>query len=470
MDNQTNETGIYGGILMKTALEKILEYKVKDGRVTSQSDKEQWTCLQKIIAINKLIVDYHNAFVELRESYQDLLDRYNVINAEWDVLKTDMEAIATEWTQFKPLVNQIINLWENTITPTFEEWTTLMNNWGNTMNGYASTMADYQQTMMEISQSFQNIENEWNAITLAVKGNYEIEYATPSSDLDNPTVLEYDIEDYNDIIITPSSGVIKGFIALEHSPITTVEEARFDDYDGWSIQYKGSAGENNSLFEYHTPSRVGVFWTDPTENTVVFVLNNSSTVPLPGEVMIFKRHIPYFSADQSSEVQEALTKANEAETKANEAITKANEANTTATNAQSSATSAMQSAQSALTKCGQLESGKMSNKIVDCITSDMSTLSETRSYNLKVDDPNMFVYVEGIPDTSSGYLCCTIPMIFIPKTTQSGTAGGRRYQLTDEANYFSFTLALNDITATLYITFSTRAKAGAKITRVALYG
>ena len=37
---------------MKTALEKILEYKVKDGRVTSQSDKEQWTCLQKIIAIN----------------------------------------------------------------------------------------------------------------------------------------------------------------------------------------------------------------------------------------------------------------------------------------------------------------------------------------------------------------------------------------------------------------------------------
>ena len=182
-----------------------------------------------------------------------------------------------------------------------------------------------------------------------------------------------------------------------------------------------------------------------------------------GDATIFKRHIPYFSADQSSAVQEALTKANEA-------VTKANEANTTATNAQSSATSAMQSAQNALTKCGQLESGKMSNKIVDCITSDMSTLSETRSYNLKVDDPNMFVYVEGIPNTDSGYLCCTIPMISIPKTTQSGTAGGRRYQLTDEANYFSFTLAFNDVTSTLYITFSTRAKAEAKITRVALYG
>lgn len=459
MDNQTNETGIYGGILMKTALEKILEYKVKDGRITSQSDKEQWTCLQKIIAINKLIVDYHNAFVELRESYQDLLDRYNVINAEWDVLKTDMEAIASEWTQFKPLVNQIINLWENTITPTFEEWTTLMNNWGNTMNGYASTMADYQQTMMEISQSFQNIENEWSAITLAVRGNYEIEYVTPSTDPDHSTFLEYNIEDYNDIIIVASNGVIKALIALYGSDISSFEEARFNEYNGWSIQYKGSAGENNSLFEYHTPSKIGEFWTDPTENEILFVFSPESS----GEAMIFKRHIPYFSADQSSEVQEALTKANEA-------VTKANEANTKATNAQSSATSAMQSAQSALTKCGQLESGKMSNKIVNCITSDMSTLSETRSYALKVDDPNMFVYVEGIPNTDSGYLCCTIPMSSIPKTTGTGTAGGRRYQLTDEANYFSFILAFNDITATLYITFSTRAKASAKITRVALYG
>lgn len=312
MDNQTNETGIYGGILMKTALEKILEYKVKDGRITSQSDKEQWTCLQKIIAINKLIVDYHNAFVELRESYQDLLDRYNVINAEWDVLKTDMEAIASEWTQFKPLVNQIINLWENTITPTFEEWTTLMNNWGNTMNGYASTMADYQQTMMEISQSFQNIENEWSAITLAVRGNYEIEYVTPSTDPDHSTFLEYNIEDYNDIIIVASNGVIKALIALYGSDISSFEEARFNEYNGWSIQYKGSAGENNSLFEYHTPSKIGEFWTDPTENEILFVFSPESS----GEAMIFKRHIPYFSADQSSEVQEALTKANEALAKA----------------------------------------------------------------------------------------------------------------------------------------------------------
>lgn len=456
MDNQANETGIYGGILMKTALEKILEYKVKDGRVTSQSDKEQWTCLQKIIAINKLIVDYHNAFVELKESYQNLLDRYNVINAEWDVLKTDMEAIANEWKQFKPLVNQIINLWENTITPTFEEWTTLMNNWGNTMNGYASTMADYQQTMMEISQSFQNIENEWNAITLAVKGNYEIEYITLSGSSKN---VVYNIDDYNDFVIIPANGSVRCLIRFQETAITGFEDTTINEYKGWGVHYKGNAGENNSLFEYYTPSKVGAYWTDPTDTQIGFILQTTST----GEAMIFKRHVPYFSADQSSEVQEALTKANEA-------VTKANEANTTATNAQSSATSAMQSAQSALIKCGQLEAGKMSNHIVDCITSDMSTLSETRSYELKVDDPDMFVYVEGIPDTNSGYLCCSIPMISIPKTTQAGTAGGRRYQLTDEANYFSFTLAFNDITATLYITLSTRAKAGAKITKVALYG
>ena len=308
MDNQTNETGIYGGILMKTALEKILEYKVKDGRVTSQSDKEQWTCLQKIIAINKLIVDYHNAFVELKESYQGLLDRYNVIKAEWDVLKTDMEAIASEWTQFKPLVNQIINLWENTITPTFEEWTTLMNNWGNTMNGYASTMADYQQTMMEISQSFQNIENEWNAITLAVRGNYEIENVTISGS----TNKDYNFEEYNDFLIVPANGSISCLIRVGSTNISTSESTTFNEYKGWGFHYKGNAGDNNSVYEYYTPSKVGSFWTDPTDTSIRFVLNTTST----GETMIFKRHIPYFSVDQSSEVQEALTKANEALTKA----------------------------------------------------------------------------------------------------------------------------------------------------------
>lgn len=293
---------------MKTALEKILEYKVKDGRVTSQSDKEQWTCLQKIIAINKLIVDYHNAFVELRESYQDLLDRYNVINAEWDVLKTDMEAIASEWTQFKPLVNQIINLWENTITPTFEEWTTLMNNWGNTMNGYASTMADYQQTMMEISQSFQNIENEWSAITLAVKGNYEIENVTISGS----TNKDYNFEEYNDFIIVPANDSISCLIRVGSTNISTSESTTFNEYKGWGFHYKGNAGDNNSVYEYYTPSKVGSFWTDPTDTYIRFVLNTTSS----GEAMIFKRHIPYFSADQSSEVHEALTKANEALTKA----------------------------------------------------------------------------------------------------------------------------------------------------------
>lgn len=293
---------------MKTALEKILEYKVKDGRITSQSDKEQWTCLQKIIAINKLIVDYHNAFVELRESYQDLLDRYNVINAEWDVLKTDMEAIASEWTQFKPLVNQIINLWENTITPTFEEWTTLMNNWGNTMNGYASTMADYQQTMMEISQSFQNIENEWSAITLAVRGNYEIENVTISGS----TNKDYNFEEYNDFIIVPANGSISCLIRVGSTNISTSESTTFNEYKGWGFHYKGNAGNNNSVYEYYTPSKVGSFWTDPTDTSIRFVLNTTST----GEAMIFKRHIPYFSADQSSEVQEALTKANEALAKA----------------------------------------------------------------------------------------------------------------------------------------------------------
>ena len=462
---------------MKSALEKILSYKVKDGRVTSQSDKEQWTCLQKIIAINKLIVDYHNAFVELKESYQDLLDRYNEINAEWDVLKTDMEAIATEWTQFKPLVQQIINLWENTITPTFEEWTTLMNNWGNTMDGYSDTMADYEQQMMNIQQEFNEIETAWGNITLAVRGQYEEETISLSATTINKLYL---ISEYNDFIVVPASGSVTALIRFGSTAVSASESTALAEYKGWRVKYAGNISDNSQAYEYYTPSKTGIYWTDPTETTIGFILSSMNA----GQVTIYKRHVPYFSADESAEVQEALTKADEALTKATnaqisatsamqaaqQALVNAGNADTKAQNADTKAQNADTKAQNALTKCGQLESGKMSNSMVECITTDMSTLAETRSYALKTTDPNMFVYIEGIPNTNSGYLCCSIPLSSIPKTTGTGTSGGRRYQLTDEANYFSFTLAFNDISATLYITFSTRAQAAAKITRVALYG
>lgn len=315
MDNQTNETGIYGGILMKTALEKILEYKVKDGRITSQSDKEQWTCLQKIIAINKLIVDYHNAFVELRESYQDLLDRYNVINAEWDVLKTDMEAIATEWTQFKPLVNQIINLWENTITPTFEEWTTLMNNWGNTMNGYASTMADYEQQMNNIQQEFNNIETEWGNITLAVKGNFEfITEAVPASE---STTLTVNLTEFNEMyIVGTQDDKIDVSLLIGEVMIPAYNGIALKKTSYVGFKYIGDIDNGNQLYRmYGAPITSEYFSiTDSNDTTATFTITNKTNAIRI--YAILRRHIPYFSADQSSEVHEALTKANEALTKA----------------------------------------------------------------------------------------------------------------------------------------------------------
>lgn len=311
MDNQTNETGIYGGILMKTALEKILEYKVKDGRITSQSDKEQWTCLQKIIAINKLIVDYHNAFVELRESYQDLLDRYNVINAEWDVLKTDMEAIASEWTQFKPLVNQIINLWENTITPTFEEWTTLMNNWGNTMNGYASTMADYEQQMNNIQQEFNNIETEWGNITLAVKGNFEfITEAVPASE---STTLTVNLTEFNEMyIVGTQDDKIDVSLLIGEVMIPAYNGIALKKTSYVGFKYIGDIDNGNQLYRmYGAPITSEYFSiTDSNDTTATFTITNKTNTTRI--YAILRRHIPYFSADQSSEVQEALTKANEA--------------------------------------------------------------------------------------------------------------------------------------------------------------
>lgn len=299
---------------MKTALEKILDYKVKDGRVTSQSDKEQWTCLQKIIAINKLIVDYHNAFVELRESYQDLLDRYNVINAEWDVLKTDMEAIASEWTQFKPLVNQIINLWENTITPTFEEWTTLMNNWGNTMNGYASTMADYEQQMNNIQQEFNNIETEWGNITLAVKGNFE--FITEAVLASESTTLTVNLTEFNEMyIVGTQDDKIDVSLLIGEVMIPAYNGIALKKTSYVGFKYIGDIDNGNQLYRmYGAPITSEYFSITDSNDTATFTITNkTNTISI---YAILRRHIPYFSADQSSEVQEAVTKANEALAKA----------------------------------------------------------------------------------------------------------------------------------------------------------
>lgn len=302
---------------MKSALEKILEYKVKDGRVTSQSDKEQWTCLQKIIAINKLIVDYHNAFVELKESYQDLLDRYNEINAEWDVLKTDMEAIASEWTQFKPLVQQIINLWENTITPTFEEWTTLMNNWGNTMNGYSDTMADYEQQMMNIQQEFNEIETAWGNITLAVRGNFKLTTYTVKAG--GSKYLEYEFDDVNELyvsVIGNTNSTIQFYLGSAWDPIYLTANMTEPLTMLVGMRYLGNFSETNSLYQLIGTNSIRGMFTDFTDTKFrVGIENGAGQTDLT--VSIYTRHVPYFSVDQSAEVQEALTKANQALTKAN---------------------------------------------------------------------------------------------------------------------------------------------------------
>ena len=71
------------------------------------------------------------------------------------------------------------------------------------------------------------------------------------------------------------------------------------------------------------------------------------------------------------------------------------------------------------------------------------------------------IYVEVLPKTDSAYIGCTIPVYSLSSAT-------KRYQLTDEANYVSFNLAISSFSGTATLTYSmaTRAQNSAKISYI----
>ena len=54
-------------------IKDILRKAIVDGRVTSQSDAENATCLGKIIDIDKVLKEYEKAFKELANDYENFL-------------------------------------------------------------------------------------------------------------------------------------------------------------------------------------------------------------------------------------------------------------------------------------------------------------------------------------------------------------------------------------------------------------
>lgn len=94
MDNKPNERTFHGGILMKN-------HPIINGTVTVEGWKENLTCLQKILMIDKLIREYKKAFEELKaeyekiapiiDDYDTIIQRFNTIDGEIDSISDDIE-------------------------------------------------------------------------------------------------------------------------------------------------------------------------------------------------------------------------------------------------------------------------------------------------------------------------------------------------------------------------------------------
>lgn len=160
--------------------------------------------------------------------------------------------------------------------------------------------------------------------------------------------------------------------------------------------------------------------------------------------------------------------------------------NTNVTNAQNAATSASGSAQQALTNAATAQTRANASVRFDAsqdlnniqqqqardnihakansfgvvIASNISSLNAVKTFAF---DTTMYknLYVEVLPKTGSAYIGCTIPVYALSSAT-------KRYQLTDEANYVSFNLALSAFSGTATLTYSmaTRAQNSALISYI----
>ena len=171
----------------------------------------------------------------------------------------------------------------------------------------------------------------------------------------------------------------------------------------------------------------------------------------------------------------------------NRAITaQINLINTNVTNAQNTATSASGAAQQALQNASAAQSradvsvrydvpqvltvaqekqaryniSAKANSFGELIASNITSLNVVKTFSFDTMTYKN-IYVEVLPKADSAYIGCTIPVYALSSAT-------KRYQLTDEANYVSFNLAISSFSGTATLTYSmaTRAQNSAKITYI----
>lgn len=106
-------------------LDDILNRRIIKGRVTSQGDLEQWTCLQKIIAIDKLIRAYAIAFKTYADEFQETQDSFIALLEDWDSfreeIRNDYGLLVDEWSEYKTSTTEDFNVYYNNLNSMVDE-------------------------------------------------------------------------------------------------------------------------------------------------------------------------------------------------------------------------------------------------------------------------------------------------------------------------------------------------------------
>lgn len=146
---------------------KILKSALRDTRITSQEDSEQWTALQKIRAIDKLIKVYTLEFEEMLEKYEELESEWNLLKpqiqealSKWNELEPKIETAIDEWDTFKPMIEELMDLWSElypTITALLSEWEELKPE----IESALSEWDDFKPQVQTIINDWQTIQPQW---------------------------------------------------------------------------------------------------------------------------------------------------------------------------------------------------------------------------------------------------------------------------------------------------------------------
>lgn len=212
-------------------VDDILNSSVIDGVVTSMSERENYTCLQKITAIDKLIKEYNKKYNELNDNYNNIAENID-----------DIERIASE---SETVYNNAIQ--------TNNEATNLINSFSSK---YPTSMYKY------------NISNG-NGVSFEINNDYNEIWMEGTSLNVRFDVFIYDLDSGSDLYLLELTDVLNKFTKFKITRLSYTENKynfifELEKQNGELIEKKQYIVPNtskSSIIIYTNVDSTGTIWS-----------------------------------------------------------------------------------------------------------------------------------------------------------------------------------------------------------------